>query len=67
MREIASAQAAAGLTPALFEGIAEVFAAAAASRLADSDPEGVPAEPELDAVLAALAASGARTPPPGDA
>jgi 3-hydroxyisobutyrate dehydrogenase-like beta-hydroxyacid dehydrogenase len=56
MREIAAAQAAAGLTPALFEAIAEVFAAAAASRLAAETPESVPGEVDLAAVLAELAA-----------
>jgi 3-hydroxyisobutyrate dehydrogenase-like beta-hydroxyacid dehydrogenase len=39
MREIAAAQAGAGLTPALFEAMAEVYAGIAATPLADGDPE----------------------------
>jgi 3-hydroxyisobutyrate dehydrogenase-like beta-hydroxyacid dehydrogenase len=39
MREIASAQRAAGLTPALFEAFAEVYADIAATDLANGDPE----------------------------
>ena len=50
MREIATTQASAGLTPALFEAMAEVFAAISTSALADLDPEHVQAR-ELDAVL----------------
>jgi 3-hydroxyisobutyrate dehydrogenase-like beta-hydroxyacid dehydrogenase len=56
MHEIAATQAAAGLTPALFDGIAEVFARAATSALAAREPEDVPPDVELDAALAALAA-----------
>ncbi|MBB5873840.1 3-hydroxyisobutyrate dehydrogenase-like beta-hydroxyacid dehydrogenase [Allocatelliglobosispora scoriae] len=41
MREIASAQAAAGLSGSLFEGFAEVYAAIARSELAAGDPENV--------------------------
>ena len=41
MREIAATQAAAGLTPALFEAIAEVYGALAESELARSSPEDV--------------------------
>ncbi|WP_306213733.1 NAD(P)-dependent oxidoreductase [Actinoplanes sp. RD1] len=39
MREIAAAQAGAGLTPALFEAMAEVYADVATTRLAQGDPE----------------------------
>jgi 3-hydroxyisobutyrate dehydrogenase-like beta-hydroxyacid dehydrogenase len=48
MREIAATQAAAGLTPALFEAFAEVYADIAATALAAGDPEsaGPPLRPE---------------------
>jgi 3-hydroxyisobutyrate dehydrogenase-like beta-hydroxyacid dehydrogenase len=53
MREIARAQDATGLTPSLFEAMADVYAALAASALADLDPEDV--QPgDLEAVLAGL-------------
>ncbi len=42
MRQIASAQGAAGLTPALFEAFAEVYADIAATDLADGHPEDTP-------------------------
>ena len=58
MREIAVAQADAGLTPALFEGMAEVYAELARSPLAGRAPEELgPAD--LEAVLAALSEAGA--------
>jgi 3-hydroxyisobutyrate dehydrogenase-like beta-hydroxyacid dehydrogenase len=41
MREIAATQAQAGLTPALFEAFAEVYADVATTRLAHGDPESV--------------------------
>ncbi|HZN72616.1 MAG TPA: DUF1932 domain-containing protein [Micromonosporaceae bacterium] len=41
MREIAAAQAGAGLTAALFEAFAEVYAEIATSRLGQEDPESV--------------------------
>jgi 3-hydroxyisobutyrate dehydrogenase-like beta-hydroxyacid dehydrogenase len=41
MREIAATQAGAGLTPALFEAFAQVYADVAGTRLADGDPESV--------------------------
>jgi 3-hydroxyisobutyrate dehydrogenase-like beta-hydroxyacid dehydrogenase len=44
MREIALAQAAAGLTPALFEAFAEVWSDIAGRPLAAGDPETVPQE-----------------------
>jgi 3-hydroxyisobutyrate dehydrogenase-like beta-hydroxyacid dehydrogenase len=48
MHEIAATQAAAGLTPALFEAFAEVYADIAATALAAGDPEsaGPPLTPE---------------------
>jgi 3-hydroxyisobutyrate dehydrogenase-like beta-hydroxyacid dehydrogenase len=39
MREISATQAAAGLTPALFEAIAQVYAQIATTALAEGDPE----------------------------
>jgi 3-hydroxyisobutyrate dehydrogenase-like beta-hydroxyacid dehydrogenase len=54
MREIAATQQAAGLTPALFVAIAEIYEAIAASPLARATPEHVPATPELTDVLDAL-------------
>jgi 3-hydroxyisobutyrate dehydrogenase-like beta-hydroxyacid dehydrogenase len=54
MREIALAQAAAGLTPALFEAMAEVYAGLATGELARSTPEELPAELALHDVLERL-------------
>jgi len=54
MREIATSQAGAGLTPALFEAIADVFAALAETPLAHANPEEVPADVSLDEVLDGL-------------
>jgi 3-hydroxyisobutyrate dehydrogenase-like beta-hydroxyacid dehydrogenase len=54
MQEIAATQAAVGLTPAVFEAMAEVFGAMAAGRAATQSPEAVTAEPELVEVLAGL-------------
>jgi 3-hydroxyisobutyrate dehydrogenase-like beta-hydroxyacid dehydrogenase len=54
MREIASTQAAAGLTPALFEAMAEIYAAMADTPLASTPPEAVGSELELSALLDAL-------------
>ena len=54
MREIAATQEAAGLTPALFDGMADVFAALSASELARSVPEEIPTDATLDDVLAGL-------------
>jgi 3-hydroxyisobutyrate dehydrogenase-like beta-hydroxyacid dehydrogenase len=61
MHEIALAQSAAGLTPALFEAMAEVYAALATSELAQTRPEEVPSDVGLADVLERLkrAASGA--------
>jgi 3-hydroxyisobutyrate dehydrogenase-like beta-hydroxyacid dehydrogenase len=50
MREISATQEAAGLTPALFEGIAEVYEWLARSPLADASPEDVE-RPALTDVL----------------
>jgi 3-hydroxyisobutyrate dehydrogenase-like beta-hydroxyacid dehydrogenase len=55
MREIAATQAAAGLTPALFEAMAEVYAALARRPLAQGTPEDVGAGVELERVLQELA------------
>jgi len=54
MREIAASQAATGLTPALFEAMAEIYAAVATSELARSAPEEVPADLVLEEVLERL-------------
>jgi 3-hydroxyisobutyrate dehydrogenase-like beta-hydroxyacid dehydrogenase len=54
MREIARAQEGAGLTGALFDAMAEVWAEIGTTALADGDPESVPARPTLDDVTAAL-------------
>jgi 3-hydroxyisobutyrate dehydrogenase-like beta-hydroxyacid dehydrogenase len=54
MREIAATQDAAGLSPALFEAIAGIYATLAETRLGHSSPEDVPAEPALEDVLDAL-------------
>ena len=54
MHEIATSQAGAGLTPALFEAIADVFAALAETPLAHANPEEVPADVSLDEVLDGL-------------
>jgi 3-hydroxyisobutyrate dehydrogenase-like beta-hydroxyacid dehydrogenase len=54
MREIASTQEAAGLTPALFDGVAEVYELLAATPLAAADPEDVSSDTELASVLAGL-------------
>jgi 3-hydroxyisobutyrate dehydrogenase-like beta-hydroxyacid dehydrogenase len=55
MREIAATQAAAGLTPALFEAMAEVYEALSRSELAQGAPEDVDRGSSLDDVLAQLA------------
>ena len=54
MREIATTQEAAGLTPALFEAMAEVFGSLSASELAQSAPENLPGHLELVDVLERL-------------
>ena len=57
MHEIAAAQAAAGLTPSLFEAIADVFSALSESELAQSAPEDLPGRITLDEVLNGLQAA----------
>jgi len=54
MHEIAASQSAAGLTPALFEAMAEVYSALAQTSLAQAKPEDVPADLELREVLEGL-------------
>ena len=54
MHEIAATQAAAGLTPALFEAMAEVYAAQAETPLAQRPPEEVGPGEDLDRVLESL-------------
>jgi 3-hydroxyisobutyrate dehydrogenase-like beta-hydroxyacid dehydrogenase len=54
MREIAATQDAAGLTPALFDGIAEVYMQLADTPLARANPEDVAERPALTDVLDAL-------------
>ena len=54
MREIALTQSAAGLTPALFEAMAEVYAEIAQTALAGRNPEGLPADLGLGDVLDGL-------------
>jgi 3-hydroxyisobutyrate dehydrogenase-like beta-hydroxyacid dehydrogenase len=51
MREIAATQEAAGLTPALFEAVGEIYEAMAATPLARASPEEVPLEQRLADVL----------------
>ena len=55
MREIAATQASVGLTPALFEAMAEVYEAVARSSIAAEAPEAIPAEPDLEDVLDGIA------------
>ena len=55
MHEIAATQQAAGLSPALFEGVAEVYEALARSRLAGRAPEEVDRALPLADALAELA------------
>jgi hypothetical protein len=57
MREIASTQASVGLTPALFEAMAEVYARLAETPLAADLPESIPESPDLEDVLNELRAS----------
>lgn len=64
MREIAATQAAAGLTPALFEGMAAVYEALAAGPLAELDPEQVGADDRLEDVLCGLLARQVEPEPP---
>jgi 3-hydroxyisobutyrate dehydrogenase-like beta-hydroxyacid dehydrogenase len=63
MREIAATQADAGLTRALFEALAQAYAALARTPAGAGDPEDV-AEPALEDVLAALRPGGDAHPRP---
>jgi hypothetical protein len=54
MREIAETQATAGLTPVLFEAIAEIYAATARSPLAAIPPEELPTDRSLEELLGEL-------------
>jgi hypothetical protein len=54
MHEIASTQAAAGLTPALFEAMAEIYASLAKTPLAQTSPEDVPRDARIADVLDGL-------------
>jgi 3-hydroxyisobutyrate dehydrogenase-like beta-hydroxyacid dehydrogenase len=54
MHEIAASQSAAGLTPALFEAMAEVYSTLAQTSLAEAKPEDVPTDLELREVLEGL-------------
>jgi 3-hydroxyisobutyrate dehydrogenase-like beta-hydroxyacid dehydrogenase len=54
MHEIAATQSAAGLTPALFEALADVYEAIGAKSLAACDPEDVPPGLTLSEVLEGL-------------
>jgi 3-hydroxyisobutyrate dehydrogenase-like beta-hydroxyacid dehydrogenase len=55
MHEIASAQAAVGLTPGLFEAVADIYAAIARTPLASENPEELPPDLALESVLEKLA------------
>ena len=62
MREIAATQADVGLTPALFEAMAEVYSRLAATELAADSPESISESPLLEDVLEQIAAdAGERT------
>ena len=55
MREIAATQDAAGLTPTLFDAMADVFAASSPRAISpDLAPEAIPQDVRLDAVLDGL-------------
>ena len=54
MREIAATQSAAGLTPALFEAMAEVYATLARTPVASTSPEEIASDVSLEELLDAL-------------
>ena len=54
MREISATQESAGLTPALFRAMAEIYETQAETPLARESPEEVPAQPMLEDVLDGL-------------
>ena len=58
MREIAATQSAAGLTPALFEAMAEVYETLARTPLASTSPEEVASDVSLEELLDALRQEG---------
>ena len=58
MHEIAATQASVGLTPALFEAMAEVYARLAETELGAAAPESIPPEPPLDDILDRIKPSG---------
>ena len=58
MREIAATQASVGLTPALFEAMAEVYESIAQSSIGAEAPEDITAEPNLMDVLNGLSGGG---------
>jgi 3-hydroxyisobutyrate dehydrogenase-like beta-hydroxyacid dehydrogenase len=51
MREIAVTQSSVGLTPALFEAMAEVYSRFAGTELAGEPPESIPLKPRLEDIL----------------
>jgi 3-hydroxyisobutyrate dehydrogenase-like beta-hydroxyacid dehydrogenase len=55
MHEIASAQTAVGLTPGLFEAMADVYSAMARTELASENPDELPPDLALESVLEQLA------------
>ena len=61
MREIADTQASAGLTPALFDAMAEVYGHLAETELGAASPESIPRDQPLEEVLERLANAGERT------
>ena len=63
MREIAETQSRAGLTPALFEAMAEVYAALSRTSFAHRHPEELGSDPALEDVLDELAMLGGRSEP----
>jgi hypothetical protein len=54
MHEIASAQTAAGLTPSLFDAMADVYTAMARTPLASIAPEDIAGELDIADIVAAL-------------
>ncbi len=62
MREVAATQAGVGLTPAVFEGIAEAYQRLSGTLAAQATPEQAAKAERLDDVLAAMAAPAARRP-----
>ena len=62
MREVAATQAGVGLTPAVFEGIAEAYQRLSSTLAAQATPEQAAKTERLDDVLAAMAAPAARRP-----